>query len=101
MPEVDVSIRISNERALDFAKRLARDDEFRERVATEPVPVLEEYGITLSNAEQIDFAPILPPKHAVEEALVNVREASEFASSAGFESADPFAFWIFMVFVGT
>lgn len=44
---------------------------------------------------------MLPPKHVIEEALINVSEASEFASEAGFSSPDPFAFWLFVVFVAT
>jgi hypothetical protein len=67
-------------------------------VATDPVGTLEKYGISISPGEELGFAPILPPKHVIEEALVNIAEASEFASEAGFQSQDPFAFWIFVIF---
>jgi hypothetical protein len=43
---------------------------------------------------------MLPPKHVFEEALVNMREASEFASD-GVESKESYAFWLFVVFVAT
>jgi hypothetical protein len=99
--EVKVNLSISQEKALEFATRLARDDGFRKRAATRPLGLLEEYGITIEGGETLDFSPLIPPKHVVEEALVNVREASEFASLDGFESADPFAFWIFVIFLAT
>ena len=101
MPELDISIRTPQEMGLEFAKRLARDDDFRRRAATEPLALLEEYGITISGADQIEFPVSIPPKHVVEQALVNVQEASEFASHDGFESADPFAFYLFIAFIAT
>jgi hypothetical protein len=99
--KVRVNLSISQEKALEFATRLARDDGFRERAATAPLALLEEYGITIDGGETIDFSPLIPPKHVVEEALVNIREASEYARLDGFASADPFAFWIFLVFLAT
>jgi hypothetical protein len=70
-------------------------------VARKPVETLKEHGITISSDDDLAIAPMLPPKHVFEEALVNVAEASEFASDEGFESPDMFAFWIFLVFAGT
>lgn len=43
---------------------------------------------------------MLPPKHVFEEALVNMREASEFAAD-GVEAKESYAFWLFVVFVAT
>jgi hypothetical protein len=60
------------------------------------VETLAGHGITISG-DELQFAPILPPKHVIEDALVNVVAASEFASDEGFESPDPFAYWIFFV----
>jgi hypothetical protein len=102
VPEITVTLNLSQQDALEVAKRLARDDDFRAQVATNPFETLEQYGISIrSSGEDIAFSPILPPKHVVEEALVNITEASEFASHEGFESQDMFAFWIFVVFVAT
>ncbi len=100
MPEITVNMNLSREQALDFAKRLARDDAFRKEIATNPHGALEQYGIRISG-DEVRFNPILPPKHVVEEALVNVVEASEFASHEGFQSQDAFAFWMFVVFIAT
>jgi hypothetical protein len=102
MAQVDLTINISTNQAkgLEFAKRLARDDDFRRRAATAPLELLEEYGITIEG-EPLRFSPIVPPKHVVEEALVNVAEASEFADLDGFESEDAFAFWLFMILIAT
>jgi hypothetical protein len=97
--ELDVSIRTTQARALEFMRNLARDDDFRARAAREPVRLLEEYGFTLVGADRIHFSPLVPPKHVVEEALVNVAEASEFTTLDEFESEDPFAFWLFAVMI--
>jgi hypothetical protein len=97
--DLNISISTSQAKALEFARRLARDDDFRARAAREPRKLLAEYGITIDDGDRIRFSPIVPPKHVVEEALVNVTEASEFADLDGFESADPFAFWLFVCLV--
>jgi hypothetical protein len=97
--DLTISISTSQAKALEFARRLARDDDFRGRAAREPRKLLAEYGITIDDGDRIPFSPIVPPKHVVEEALVNVSEASEFADLDGFESADPFAFWLFVCLV--
>jgi hypothetical protein len=68
-------------------------------VAHSPVETLAEHGITISG--ELAFAPILPPKHVFEDALMNVVEASEFASDEGFESPDSFAYWIFVILAAT
>jgi putative modified peptide len=99
VPEISVNVNISQQDALRLAQRLARDDAFRESVARDPAATLAEHGIEISG--DVQFSPILPPKHVVEEALVNVVEASEFASDEGFQSQDSFAFWIFVIFIGT
>jgi hypothetical protein len=103
MADVNLSIEIktTQARALEFARRLARDDDHRRRAAVDPVALLAEYGITISGADSINFPRSVPPKHVVEEALVNVAEASEFADLDGFESEDPFAFYLFMILLAT
>ena len=103
MAQVELSIEINTTqaRALEFARLLARDDNHRRRAAVEPVALLEEYGITITGAAAINFPRSVPPKHVVEEALVNVAEASEFADLDGFESEDPFAFYLFMILLAT
>jgi hypothetical protein len=70
-------------------------------VAANPVETLAEHGVSISHGEEVSFSPTLPPKHVVEEALVNVVEASEFASDEGFASQDAFAFWLFVIFMAT
>jgi hypothetical protein len=99
VPEITVNLNLSQREALQLAKRLARDDDFRRAVALDPVETLAQHGITISG--EVQFSPILPPKHIVEAALVNVVEASEFASDEGFTSSDSFAFWIFVVLLAT
>jgi hypothetical protein len=95
--ELTVNINTSQMRALEFARNLARNDDFRGRAAREPVELLKEYGFEIVGADRINFSPNVPPKHVVEEALVNVNEASEFADFDEFESEDPFAFWLFVI----
>jgi hypothetical protein len=99
MAQVELTVKISTSqaKALEFARHLARDDDFRRRAARDPLPLLEEYGFTVEGGDRMHFSPIIPPKHVVEEALVNVTEASEFVELDGFESADPFAFWLFVI----
>jgi hypothetical protein len=64
--------------------------------------MLAQHGVTLSHtAEELGISPMLPPKHVIEEGLINIAEASEFASEEGFTSPDPLAFWFFVVFVAT
>jgi hypothetical protein len=101
VPDITVKISATQEQALSFAKQLARDDDFRARVAADPTAVLAEHGINIDLGGEVAFAPVLPPKHVIEEALVNINEASEFASEAGFTSPDPFAFWLFVIFLAT
>jgi hypothetical protein len=103
VPEITANITASQQEALSLAKRLARDDEFRAQVAADPMGVLAEYGINvdLSRTEGVAFSPVLPPKHVIEEALVNVVEASEFASDESFESTDPLSYWLFVIFLAT
>jgi putative modified peptide len=102
VPEITVNITAGQQEALSLAKRLARDDDFRAQVAADPAGVLAKHGINvdLSGAE-VAFSPVLPPKHVIEEALVNITEASEFASDAGFESTDPLSYWLFVIFLAT
>lgn len=68
-------------------------------MAKKPVETLAKYGINISG--DVEFSPVVPPKHVVEDALVNIVEASEFASDEGFASADSFAFWLFLIFIAT
>jgi hypothetical protein len=97
---MEVSLDTTPEQALEFAKRLARDDEFRERLATNAEDCLGEYGITVSSEKP--FGLRLPPKHAVESALVNLEAASPFHRD-DLKSPDPtpMAFWPFMIFIAT
>jgi hypothetical protein len=99
VPEITVKLSLSQEQALRLAKQLARDPEVRERVARNPIETLKEYGIEISG--DVNIAPMIPPKHVFEDALLNVQEASEFASDEGFKSDDMFAYWLFVVFVAT
>lgn len=99
MPEITVNLNLSQQAALRLAKDLAYDNDVRRAVAEDPVATLKGYGITVP--ENLGFTRALPPKHVFQQALVNVAEASEFASDEGFESPDPFAFWLFVVFLAT
>jgi hypothetical protein len=99
VPEITVKLSLSQEQALRLAKQLARDPEVREQVARNPIETLKEYGIEISG--DVNIAPMIPPKHVFEDALLNVQEASEFASDEGFKSDDMFAYWLFVVFVAT
>jgi len=65
------------------------------------VETLAGHGISISHDEEVSFAPVLPPKHVVEEALINITEASEFASAEGFAHENAFAFWLFVIFAAT
>lgn len=101
MPEIVVTINLEQDEALKFVTDLARDDSFREQLATNPLEALASRKITISSSEEIKFSGILPPKHVVEEALVNIEEASEFASGDGSSRTDPFGFWAFLAFIST
>jgi hypothetical protein len=101
MTEIDVSFRLTRERALEFATRLARDDDFRAQLATSPQEALAEYDITISSSEDIPFPVHLPPKHAVEDALVNIAEASPFARGGGGKDGDALGYWPFFIFLAT
>lgn len=100
LPDITINLSLSRKNAIDLAQRLARNDDFREEVAANPLEVLGRNGIEITGADASRFAPMLPPKHVFEEALVNVREASQFASD-GVESAESYAFWLFVVFAAT
>jgi hypothetical protein len=69
-------------------------------VARDPIGTLGRWGIKISG-DKLEIAPMIPPKHVFEDALVNIAEASEFASDEGFESPDMFAYWLFLVFAAT
>ena len=99
MPEINVKLSLSQEEALQLAKRLARDNDLREQVAKNPIDTLKEYGIEISG--DVTTGVMIPPKHVFEDALLNIEEASEFASDAAFSSDDMFAYWLFVVFVAT
>lgn len=99
MPEINVKLSLTQEQALQLAKLLARDRDVREQVAKNPIETLKEYGIEISG--DVNIAPMIPPRHVFEDALLNVAEASEFASDEGFTSDDMFAYWLFVVFVAT
>jgi hypothetical protein len=101
MPDIDVSISLTRERALEFATRLARDDDFRAQLATTPQEVLEEYDITISSSEELAFPVTLPPKHAVEDALVNIAQASPFGPGGNGPDFDHLGYWPFFIFIAT
>jgi hypothetical protein len=103
MAEINVRMQVSPARALEFLTLLARDDGFRERLATNTESVLEEYNIWIDSSDQggIRFSTSIPPKHVVEEALVNVKAANEFGADAAPEVDPPLGFWPFFLFLAT
>lgn len=104
MAEINVRMQTSPARALEFLTRLAREDgpgSFREQLATNPQEVLAEYGIEISSSEGHEFSTSLPPKHVLEEALVNVKAANEFGPGPAPQEDPPLGFWPFCVFLAT
>jgi hypothetical protein len=102
MAEITVRMQLSPERAVEFLTRLARDEGFREALATRPQSVLEEYNISIqSSDESFGFATSLPPKHVVEEALVNYKAANQFAPDPSPGYDPPLGFWPFLAFLAT
>jgi hypothetical protein len=99
VPEINVKLSLTQEEALQLAKKLARDPDVREQVARDPIETLKGYGIEITG--DVSIKPMIPPRHVFEDALLNIEEASEFASDAGFKSDDMFAYWLFVVFVAT
>lgn len=98
-----VKVESTPEQALDFMRKLARDDGFRERVANDPESALAEHGITFEPAGILNdnHQGLLPPKHVVEHALVNVPHANEFNRPTGdFEGIDAFGFWLMFPLIG-
>ena len=100
MSPVEISLGLTPDRALEFATLLARDDDFRARLATAPEEVLEEFDITISSSDERPFTVNVPPKHVVEAALVNVVEASPFGQG-GQHEGDRLSYWPFFIFVAT
>jgi hypothetical protein len=99
MSEIDVSFRLTREQALEFATRLARDDDFRAQLATSPQLLFDEYDITISSSEESTFTVNLPPKHAVEDALVNIAAASPFGRDGNGQDFDRLGYWPFFIFI--
>jgi hypothetical protein len=101
MPQINVRMQISPAKAIEFLTLLARDDGFRKRVATETESVLEEYGIQIESSERLMFSTSIPPKHAIEEALVNYKAANEFGPDPAPDQDPPLGFWPFFLFLAT
>jgi hypothetical protein len=101
MPEIDVRFRLTRDQALEFATRLARDDDFRAQLATSPQEALADYDITITSSGEITFPVYLPPKHAVEDALVNIAEASPFGPGGNGGDGDVLGYWPFFIFLAT
>lgn len=100
MSEINVTMRTSPAQAVEFLTRLARDDGFREQLATNPHEALAQYGIEISG-EGLQFSSSLPPKHALEAALVNVKAANQFDAEPAPQEDPPLGFWPFCVFLAT
>jgi hypothetical protein len=101
---VSIIVDTSPERALEFMRKLARDDDFRQLVAEDPESTLAEAGITFEPRGILNdhHQGLLPPKHVVEQALVNVPHANEFNRPTGeFEGIDAFGFWLLFPLIGT
>ena len=139
MPDIDVHFRVHPRDALEFMTNLARDDDFRRKVASNPVAVLAAYDIHVvpsghTGSAELEGAPdtpaarladferweglleervrelegngfkhqgLLPPKHVVEEALVNQPNTNEFGAREGFTGIDPFGFWLMFPLTAT
>jgi hypothetical protein len=76
---VEIRIGTTPERGHEFLRLLAEDDEFRSRLAREPLTVLAEYDIELSEGalpESIE----LPPREHVAELLGRMGEMDEYGN---------------------
>jgi hypothetical protein len=108
MAEITVTITSTPAQAIEFLRLLARDDgpepeagTFRRLLAEEPITTLKRYGITIQSTQGLSFSTSLPPKHAVEEALVNVKAANEFGPDTASEEDPPLGYWPFLAFLAT
>lgn len=54
MPEIDIQFRATPKEALEFMTRLAREDRFREQVASSPIAMLAAYNIHIVPAGKGD-----------------------------------------------
>ena len=64
---VRVSLNLDSDRAKEFIRRLTRDDDFRERLRTEPYAVLDEYGIEMEGP--FDYEKVALPSRPLMEQI--------------------------------
>jgi putative modified peptide len=76
---IEVSMELTSAEAFEFLTRLATDDDFRERLQSDPVPALSEYHITVSDPRLVANVT-LPPKADVQQLLDNL-EANDYAAA--------------------
>jgi hypothetical protein len=63
---VRVSLDLDSNRAKEFIKKLTRDQEFRQRLRTDPQEVLDEYGISMEGDFHYDRV-VLPSRPLMEQ----------------------------------
>jgi putative modified peptide len=100
LPQVTINLDLSPQAAIDLAKQLAYDDKFRSDFAQDPVAKLADHGITIEG-DELPIQPVLPPKHVIQEALMNITEASEFAGDRPYDQQLSIAYWLFVIFAAT
>jgi putative modified peptide len=69
-------LKLTQDQALEFLERLGNDDEFRDRVASNPRKTLREYGITFGPG-QLPAKVELPEKEHLREVVRGVAEQTE------------------------
>lgn len=79
-PAIEIRINTTPEEAHEFLQRLARDEEFRDRLRRDPREVLEEYHVEISEAA-IPESPELPPVEHVE-AILRQIEVDQYGKVA-------------------
>ena len=77
---IDVRLKLTQEQALEFLERLGNDDEFRERVASNPRKTLREYGITFGPG-QLPAKVELPEKEQLRDAVRRFAARTEEVAS--------------------
>ena len=63
---VQVSLNLDSNRAKEFIRNLTRDQDFRERLRTDPRAVLHEYGIEMDGPFDYEKV-VLPPRPLMEQ----------------------------------
>ena len=72
-----ITLGMSPEDAFEFVKKLAFDDDFRERLRQDPEGVLTEEGMTITGPHVFQSTFQLPPKHEVRILLEDLGEFDE------------------------